>query len=86
MSFAQLATNHWQAALEQNFLAAVELIQAVLPGTIMTDRLRELGPVAETLIASVPAGRVGTPVEFSAACAFLCSEAAGFIRGSEFIY
>ncbi|UUO12497.1 SDR family oxidoreductase [Alcaligenes faecalis] len=139
MPFAQLETSHWQAALEQNFLAAVELIQAVLPGmvsrrfgrivnitsvsvrspvtnlelstaarmaltgfvasvsrevaqhnitinnllpgTIMTDRLQELGPVAETLIASVPAGRAGTPAEFGAACAFLCSEAAGFIVG-----
>ena len=29
MPFAQLETSHWQAALEQNFLAAVELIQAV---------------------------------------------------------
>lgn len=139
MPFAQLETSHWQAALEQNFLAAVELIQAVLPGmvsrrfgrivhitsvsvrspvtnlelstaarmaltgfvgsvsrevaqhnvainnllpgTIMTGPLQELGPVAETLIASVPAGRAGTPAEFGAACAFLCSEAAGFIVG-----
>lgn len=139
MPFAQLDTTHWQAALEQNFLAAVELIQAVLPGmvsrrfgrivnitsvsvrspvtnlelstaarmaltgfvasvsrevaqhnvainnllpgTIMTDRLQELGPVAEKMIASVPAGRAGTPSEFGAACAFLCSEAAGFIVG-----
>lgn len=139
MPFAQLEATHWQAALEQNFLAAVELIQAVLPGmvsrrfgrivnitsvsvrspvtnlelstaarmaltgfvasvsrevaqhnvainnllpgTIMTDRLQELGPVAEKMIASVPAGRAGTPHEFGAACAFLCSQAAGFIVG-----
>ncbi|XJC79939.1 SDR family oxidoreductase (plasmid) [Delftia tsuruhatensis] len=139
MSFAQFATNHWQAALEQNLLVAVELIQTVLPGmvnrrfgrivnitlvsvrslatnlelstaarmaltgfvasvsrevaqhnvainnllpgTIVTDRLRELGAVAEKLIASVPAGRAGTPSEFGDACAFLCSDAAGFIVG-----
>ncbi|MDH4867443.1 SDR family oxidoreductase [Alcaligenes nematophilus] len=47
----------------------------------MTDCLRELGAVAETLIVYVPAGGAGTPVEFGAACAFLCSEAAGFIVG-----
>lgn len=139
MPFAQLGTTHWQAALEQNLLVAVELIQTVLPGmvnrrfgrivnitlvsvrslatnlelstaarmaltgfvasvsrgvaqhnvainnllpgTIKTDRLRELGPVAEALITSVPAGRAGTPDEFGAVCAFLCSEAAGFIVG-----
>lgn len=37
----------------------------------MSDRLRGLGSVAEELIASVPAGRAGTPAEFGAACAFL---------------
>lgn len=34
MPFVQLEATHWQAALEQNFLAAVELIQAVLPGMV----------------------------------------------------
>ena len=29
--------------------------------------------------ATIPAGRYGTPEEFGAACAFLCSELAGFI-------
>ena len=28
-----------------------------------------------------PAGRFGTPDEFGAACAFLCSEQAGYITG-----
>jgi len=31
--------------------------------------------------ATIPAGRYGTPAEFGAACAFLCSQHAGFIIG-----
>ncbi|WP_264180251.1 hypothetical protein [Alcaligenes sp. 13f] len=42
-------------------------INNLLPGTIMTDRQQELGPVAEKMIASVPAGRAGTSGEFGAA-------------------
>ncbi|WP_175670551.1 SDR family oxidoreductase [Burkholderia ambifaria] len=56
-------------------------INNLLPGTILTDRLRELRAVADAMIESVPAGRAGTPQEFAAACAFLCSEAAGYIVG-----
>ena len=32
-------------------------------------------------ISGIPAGRYGTPEEFGATCAFLCSAHAGFISG-----
>ena len=35
--------------------------------------------------ASIPAGRYGTPAEFGAACAFLCSQHAGFIVGQNIL-
>ena len=35
--------------------------------------------------ASIPAGRYGTPEEFGAACAFLCSAHAGFIVGQNLL-
>ena len=35
--------------------------------------------------ASIPAGRYGTPEEFGAACAFLCSQHAGFIVGQNLL-
>ncbi|MBU9477051.1 SDR family oxidoreductase [Burkholderia multivorans] len=139
LPYTELNTEHWQSALEQNFLSAVELMKGflpgmirrrfgrivnitsvtvrttvaqmelsasarmaltgyvagvarqvapfnvainnLLPGTILTDRVRELGPVADQMIAEVPAERAGTPKEFAAACAFLCSDAASFIVG-----
>jgi len=36
-------------------------------------------------IAAVPAGRLGNPAEFGAACAFLCSAQAGFITGQNLL-
>ena len=35
--------------------------------------------------ATIPAGRYGTPEEFGAACAFLCSVHAGFIVGQNIL-
>jgi len=35
--------------------------------------------------ATIPAGRYGTPGEFGAACAFLCSQHAGFIVGQNIL-
>jgi 3-oxoacyl-[acyl-carrier protein] reductase len=34
---------------------------------------------------TIPAGRYGTPEEFGAACAFLCSQHAGFIVGQNIL-
>ena len=36
-------------------------------------------------MATIPAGRYGTPEEFGAACAFLCSAHAGFIVGQNIL-
>jgi len=36
-------------------------------------------------MASVPAKRFGTPEEFGAACAFLCSAQAGYITGQSLL-
>lgn len=54
-------------------------INNLLPGTILTERLEELGEVARKLIEKVPAGRAGTPEEFASACAYLCGTGAAFI-------
>jgi 3-oxoacyl-[acyl-carrier protein] reductase len=69
-------------------------VNTVLPGRILTDRLREgfaarartLGvPVDELARAEVaqevPLGRVGEPEDMGKLVAFLCSDAAGYITG-----
>jgi 2-hydroxycyclohexanecarboxyl-CoA dehydrogenase len=56
------------------------------PFTVDTPMLRAAQenkqlPGAETLARMVPAGRLGTGDDIGAACAFLCSEDAGYITG-----
>jgi 3-oxoacyl-[acyl-carrier protein] reductase len=60
-------------------------INNLLPGTIATERILELGETAQKLIDKVPAGRAGTPEEFGAACAFLCSTQAAYITGQNLL-
>jgi 3-oxoacyl-[acyl-carrier protein] reductase len=61
-------------------------LNTVLPGRIATDRLAELmgslENAAEAARAEVPVGRLGTPEEFAAAVAFLCSARASYITGT----
>lgn len=56
------------------------------PFTVDTPMLRaaqESGqlPRAEVLSRMIPAGRLGTPGDIAAVCAFLCSDAAGYLTG-----
>jgi 3-oxoacyl-[acyl-carrier protein] reductase len=72
-------------------------INAILPGPFDTDRLRgttqkmaEARKVALAVVeaerkAAVPAGRFGTPAEFGAVVAFLCSLHAGYITGQNLL-
>jgi 3-oxoacyl-[acyl-carrier protein] reductase len=68
-------------------------INNLLPGAFDTDRLRvtmegaakKTGQPVETLLdgrkKTIPAKRFGTPEEFGAVCAFLCSVQAGYLTG-----
>jgi 3-oxoacyl-[acyl-carrier protein] reductase len=72
-------------------------INNLLPGPFLTDRLRSnaraaaeaSGKDVDTLLAerakASPAGRVGDPAEFGAACVFLCSAQSGFIVGQNLL-
>ena len=69
----------------------------LLPGQFDTDRLRSnhekfaaasqrpLEDFRDGMRKQIPAQRFGTPAEFGAACAFLCSEHAGFITGQSLL-
>jgi 3-oxoacyl-[acyl-carrier protein] reductase len=72
-------------------------INNLLPGIHATDRadaldggvMRAQGITLEAAraarFATIPARRYGTPEEFGAACAFLCSQHAGFIVGQNIL-
>ena len=69
----------------------------LLPGQFDTDRLRSnhekfaagskrsFDEVRDSMRKQIPAQRFGTPAEFGAACAFLCSAHAGFITGQSLL-
>jgi 3-oxoacyl-[acyl-carrier protein] reductase len=72
-------------------------INNLLPGAFDTDRLKAtmagasektgkpIEAVMEARRATIPARRFGTPGEFGAACAFLCSQHAGYITGQNIL-
>jgi 3-oxoacyl-[acyl-carrier protein] reductase len=72
-------------------------VNGLLPGRFDTARLqsnlmfaagqagRTPEEEAERARAAIPAGRFGSPDEFGAACAFLCSVQAGFITGQNIV-
>jgi hypothetical protein len=58
----------------------------LLPGTIATERIQELGDTANALVAKAPPGRAGQPDEFGAACAFLCSRQAAYAAAQNILF
>jgi len=72
-----------RAAAREYALHGVRVV-SVSPGFITTDMTASLpAGTVERLIGSVPAGRTGTAAEVAELVAFLTSEAAGYITGSD---
>ena len=61
-------------------------VNTVAPGFIPVERHADLpGRVKQDYLASVPAGRMGTPGDIAHAVSFLASEGAGFITGQRIV-
>ena len=85
------------AGLARKTVAHNVTINNLLPGFFDTDRIATvIGgqakarglPYEQVLaerVATIPAGRIGDPEEFGAACAWLCSAQAGFITGQNWL-
>jgi 2-hydroxycyclohexanecarboxyl-CoA dehydrogenase len=62
-------------------------VNTIPPGVIDTPMMRrpiDTGAMdLEQVLARAPLGRLGTPDDIGAACAFLCSEGAGYITGQQ---
>ncbi|MGH2811211.1 MAG: SDR family oxidoreductase [Actinomycetota bacterium] len=88
---ARAATTAFAKTLAEEVAGSSITVNCVMPGQILTDRLRTLSgappdagsdhPAFKDLVARIPAGRIGSPEEFAAAVTFLCSERASFVNG-----
>ena len=72
------------SALALEYAAAGITVNSVAPFAVDTPLLRaaqDAGQLPKTEVVSrmIPAGRLGTPDDVAATCAFLCSDAAGYI-------
>jgi 2-hydroxycyclohexanecarboxyl-CoA dehydrogenase len=75
-------------ALALDFAANGITVNTIPPGFIdtpMARRAEQRGdlPSIEAVAAQTPVRRAGTPEDIAAACAFLCSEEAGYITGQQ---
>lgn len=85
------ATTGFAKSLSNEVASENITVNCVLPGQIVTDRLRSLSgappdagpdhPAFAAMAAQIPAGRVGTAEEFAAVVTFLCSARASFVNG-----
>lgn len=94
---ARAGLTGYVAGTSRQVAPAGVVMNNLLPGIHATDRANALdGGVAkaqgipieqarERRYATIPARRYGTPQEFGAACAFLCSQHAGFIVGQNIL-
>jgi 3-oxoacyl-[acyl-carrier protein] reductase len=85
------------AGLARRVAAHNVTINNLLPGAMWTDRLaaniefvaRQSGKSVEEAkkarLATIPAGRFGTPEEFGDYCAYLCSAQAAFVTGQNLL-
>ena len=70
-------------ALAQEGAAKGITVNAVAPGYIDTDMVRSVPPaVLEKIVARIPAGRLGQPMDIARAVLFLVADEADFITGS----
>lgn len=96
-SGARAGLTAFLAGVCREFAGRNVTVNNILPGKMETDRLRgsarakakRSGKTPEEMVAAtvaeIPAGRLGSPEEFGALCAFLSSQHAGYITGRNFL-
>src|ERR1700730_16513438 len=96
-SGARAGLTAFLAGVARSVAASNVTINFLLPGTFDTQRLRAyiaanakskgipFDQAKAERVATVPARRFGSPDEFGAACAFLCSAQAGYITGQNIL-
>lgn len=77
------AQQNWALSLARQYGANGITVNNLAPGAILTARNRaQMATEGETIVRSVPAGRLGTPDDLTGAALLLCSEAGRYITGA----
>ena len=96
-SGARAGLTGFVAGIARQVAHANVTINGLLPGSFDTARIASMTQAAAAKngttpaeekakrAESIPAKRIGDPAEFGAACAFLCSDKAGFITGQSLL-
>jgi 3-oxoacyl-[acyl-carrier protein] reductase len=96
-SGARAGLTGFLAGVARQVVHANVTINNLLPGAFDTDRIasfvaaqaertgRDPGEIRAERERGIPAKRLGDPAEFGAACAFLCSDRAGYITGQSLL-
>lgn len=96
-SGARAGLTGFVAGIARQVAGANVTINGLLPGSFDTARIASMTQAAAKKngttpaeekakrAESIPAKRIGDPAEFGAACAFLCSDKAGFITGQSLL-
>ena len=96
-SGARAGLTGFVAGIARQVAGANVTINGLLPGSFDTARIASMTQAAAEKngttpaeekakrAESIPAKRIGDPAEFGAACAFLCSDKAGFITGQSLL-
>ena len=82
-SAAKAGMHGFTMALAQEVAAKGVTVNTISPGYIATEMVMAIPEkVRESIIATIPVGRLGGPEEIGAAVAYIASDAAGFMTGS----
>jgi 3-oxoacyl-[acyl-carrier protein] reductase len=96
-SGARAGLTSFLAGVARSVASSNVTINQILPGKMDTDRLRSSIAFSaekqgisneaseQQTISEIPASRLGTPDEFGALCAFLCSTHAGYLTGKNYL-
>ena len=83
-SAAKAGMHGFTKALAQEVARKGVTVNTISPGYIATDMVMAVPEkIREAIIAQIPVGRLGDPGEIAATVAFVASDAAGFMTGSD---
>jgi acetoacetyl-CoA reductase len=83
-SAAKAGIHGFTKAVAQEVARKGVTVNTVSPGYIATEMVMAVPEeIRNQIIAQIPVGRLGKPEEIAAAVAFLCSEEAAYVTGSD---